>query len=226
VNKECWQFSNFLQQLAQDLIWKTGTFFCDRYFDLKAQGIEHLPQQGGYLIVANHVSHLDGIVIIAAHGRHLQNIYSLAAKDYFFDRSWKSWLYQYLFNMLPFQRQGKFLDCLKTCKSIVSEGKYVLFFPEGTRSIDGEMQPLKLGLGILAMYLQVPIIPVYVSGTYQALPKGKLFPHKSIVKVTFGAPLEFYQEQHHLSKEERNKRYRKIITVVNDAITSLKNSQD
>ena len=225
MDKKCWQVSNIFQQVFQTIIWKGGTIIYRHYFQLKCQGIEHLPQDRGYLIVANHVSHLDGSVIIAAHGKHLKSVYSLAAKDYFFDRTWKAWFYQYFFNMIPFERRGKFLDCLKICQTAISQQKYILFFPEGTRSPTGEMQLLKLGLGMLVMQLQVTVVPAYISGTYQALPKGSRFPKRYPITVSFGVPLEFTDRQDRVSREERNQLYQEIIDRVTIAMADLKNSQ-
>ena len=222
LNKQIGQFPNIIQKIAQDLIWKSGIAIYHQYFNLEVQGTEHLPLDRGYLIVANHVSHLDGPAIIAAHGKHLKSVYSLAAKDYFFDRYWKNGFYQYLFNMIPFDRKGKFVDCLKICQTILEQGNCILFFPEGTRSITGEMQPMKLGLGLLVMRLKVPIVPVYISGTYQALPKGMRLPKKCAIKVSFGVPLEFSEYQHPASKEDRNKLYQEIINRVTTAIEDLK----
>lgn len=224
MHQQYGQFFNIFQQQVQDLIWKSGRTIYQHCFQLESQGLENLPPNRGYLIIANHVSHLDGPAIIAAHGKHLQYVYSLAAKDYFFDRSWKFWVYPYMFNMIPFERKGKFLDCLKICQTLLTQEKCIIFFPEGTRSITGEMQPLKLGLGLLIMQLQVPIIPVYISGTYQALPKGKRFPQKYPIQVIFGAPLEFSDYEQQVNKEDRNKLYQEIIDRVTAAIEDLKNN--
>ncbi|MFM7423427.1 MAG: lysophospholipid acyltransferase family protein, partial [Elainella sp.] len=66
----------------------------------------------------------------------------------------------------------------------------ILIFPEGTRSQTGELQEFQPGLGLLALQLQVPIVPVYLEGTYQALPKGQLLPQRHPIQVSFGQPLE------------------------------------
>ncbi len=226
MDKKWLQVFNIFQQVFQTAIWNGGRIVYRYYFQLKCQGLEHLPQDRGYLIVANHVSHLDGSAIIAAHGKHLKSVYSLAAKDYFFDRTWKAWFYRYFFNMIPFERRGKFLDCLKICQTTIAEKKYILFFPEGTRSATGEMQLLKLGLGMLVMQLQVTVIPAYVSGTYQALPKGSRFPQRYPITVSFGVPLEFPDQQNQVSKEERNQLYQSIIDRVSTAMADLKNSNN
>ena len=211
-----------MNKIVRELIWIGGTAIYQHWFELKCFGRENLPQNQGYIIASNHTSHLDAPAIIAAQGQHLDRIYSLAAQDYFFDNSVKSWLCHNWFNMIPFKRRGKFLDCLPACQAVIEQKNSILFFPEGTRSVTGALQPLKLGIGILAMKLNVPIIPTYVRGTYEALPKGKHFPQKSPVQVTFGSPLEFDRER--LLDDSISPRivYQSIVQDVYVAIQELK----
>jgi long-chain acyl-CoA synthetase len=90
-----------MDRAIQELIWLTGTGIYQHWFELECRGQENLPQQGGYIIAANHTSHLDAPAIIAAHGQHLNFIYSLAAQDYFFDHPIKSWICHNWLNMIP-----------------------------------------------------------------------------------------------------------------------------
>ena len=126
-----------INQAARELIWLGGKVIYQKWFNLKCCGRENLPQNQGYIIAANHTSHLDAPAIIAACGQHLNQVYSLAAQDYFFNNSVKSWLCQNWLNMIPFKRRGKFLDCLPACQEVIEQKKSILFFPEGTRSING-----------------------------------------------------------------------------------------
>jgi 1-acyl-sn-glycerol-3-phosphate acyltransferase len=214
--------SKILNQAVQELIWLSGTAIYSQWFQLECRGLENLPQEGGYIMAANHTSHLDSPAIIAACGQHLNRVYSLAAQDYFFDRPVKSWLCRNWLNMIPFKRRGNFLDCLPTCQEVIARQQSILFFPEGTRSKTGQLQPLKLGLGILVMKLKVPVVPVHVRGTYQALPKGKVFPKKYPIQVCFGSPLDF---RHYLSTHDsinHHQIYRELVNHVYIAIQELK----
>ena len=65
----------------------------------------------------------------------------------------------------------------------------VLIYPEGTRSLTGKLQPFKLGVGVLACELNVPVVPTHISGSYQAMPKGSWFPRPAKVRVSFGPPI-------------------------------------
>lgn len=213
-----------VREAIQALIWVSGTLIYKHWFQLNCQGLENLPQDRGYIIAANHTSHLDGPAIVAAQGQPLNHIYSLAAADYFFNHPSKGWICQNCLNMIPFQRRGKFLNCLPTCQDVIAHKKSILFFPEGTRSLTGELQPLKLGLGRLVLSLNAPIVPAYIRGTYQALPKGSYFPKRHPIHVSFGPPLEFthYQTQRH-KVGDHHQIYREIVNDVYIAIQELSN---
>ena len=95
-------------------------------------------------------------------------------------------------------------------------------FPEGTRSPTGELQSFKLGLGLLAVEFDVPVIPVHVCGTYKAWPKmGGRLPQRNPVCVKFGAPNEVASHvarRRHLSSYEI---YREVTNAVRRAIVLL-----
>jgi 1-acyl-sn-glycerol-3-phosphate acyltransferase len=210
-----------MQQKLQHGIWQSGRFILRTWFDLSWEGTEHLPAPP-YLLASNHVSHLDGPAIIAAHGRHLRAVHSLAAQDYFFDHALKGWLFQTLFNMIPFQRRRFFRDCLPACRSVLAQNKAILMFPEGTRSQTGKLQPFKSGLGFLALELGVPIVPVYIAGSYQALPKGGRFlPQRHPIHVSFGQPIEITTYQQRQSEQANRDLYKAVVQEVRLAIEQL-----
>ncbi|NET38294.1 MAG: 1-acyl-sn-glycerol-3-phosphate acyltransferase [Cyanothece sp. SIO1E1] len=211
-----------VQAAIQALIWVSGTLIYKYWFQLDCQGLENLPRDRGYIIAANHTSHLDGPAIVAAQGQPHNHVYSLAAADYFFNHPSKGWICRNCFNMVPFKRRGKFLNCLPTCQDLIAHKKCILFFPEGTRSLTGELQPLKLGLGRLVLSLNVLVVPAYIQGTYEALPKGQYFPKRHPIQVSFGPPLDFthYQAQPH-ELGQHHQIYRDIVNDVYRAIQHL-----
>ena len=150
--------------------------------------------RGPYIIAANHSSHLDVGAIMAAvtarRGRaEAERLHVLGARDYFFNKPLKSWFFSRFFNVVPIRREQTGLDGLRTAKGILAKGEPVLIFPEATRSRSGKMQTFKPGLGLLAYEANVPVIPAYIQGTYQALPAGKVIPKALPLKIKFGAPL-------------------------------------
>jgi len=75
----------------------------------------------------------------------------------------------------------------------------VLIYPEGTRSLTGEMAYFKPGIGLIATEMLAPVIPVKLEGLYDILPKGKLWPRRGKVGVNFGKPLFFKGERNYAS---------------------------
>ena len=115
----------------------------------------------------------------------------MGAKDYFFDTKLKRWFFSTFLNALPFDREENIADGLALCKTVLDNGKAILIFPEGTRSPTGELQAFRSGVGVLAVELDVPVIPVCLRGTFEALPKGKFVPRPKHIDVTIGSPVDF-----------------------------------
>ena len=168
------------------------------YFSLKCYGLEHIPQGKPYIIMPNHTSHLDTLTVITALGKRAYQLWVLAARDYWFATRLQGWFAGTCLNALPIEREGnftEFLQDLRMANAVMAENNGLLIFPEGTRSLDGNLQPFKSGILSLLIYgPNVPIIPAYIDGTYHALPKGQNLPKKHPVRIIFGEPLTFPPE--------------------------------
>ena len=118
--------------------------------------------------------------------------------DYWFATRFQGWFAQTCLNALPIEREGnftEFLQDLRTANEVMTQNNGLLIFPEGTRSLDGNLQPFKPGILSLLIYgPNVPVIPAYIDGTYRALPKGQNLPKKHPVRIIFGEPLTFPPE--------------------------------
>ena len=210
-----------------------GLSFCSlrllykTYFGLQLHSPERLPQGTAYILAANHSSHLDTGAVISALSTSLgikeaQKLHVVGATDYFFDKVIKRWLFTTLLNVVPIEREETSLAGLRMIRQILSSGEPVLIFPEGTRSRTGRMQRFRPGLGLIAYELNVPIVPVYIDGTFQALPVGKALPAPRQVKVTFGAPIHieaYRSDGEHISGDAL---YRRITADVRNAIARLR----
>ncbi|MFQ5929074.1 MAG: AMP-binding protein, partial [Acidobacteriota bacterium] len=196
------------------------------YFDLELDSREHLPCGGPYIIAANHASHLDtgamiSAVSIALGSKEAQRLHILGAKDYFFDTPLKSWFFSTFLNVVPVEREETSLAGLRMVKSILSAGELVLIFPEGTRSRTGQIQQFKPGLGLIALELDVPIIPAYIGGTHQAMPVGKVFPRPKQVKVIFAPRITMDVYRSSDQDTPADEIYRQIAADVRGAIMNL-----
>jgi 1-acyl-sn-glycerol-3-phosphate acyltransferase len=153
-------------------------------FGLRSLGTEHVPAEGPVLLVANHVSVLDPPLIGGASPRQL----SFLAKAELFRVPLLGGLIRRL-GARPVRREGPDAGALKTALGVLKSGGALLVFPEGTRGAEGALGPAKPGAGMLAVRGGAPVIPVYVSGSGHAWPRGRRLPRPASVTVTFGPPL-------------------------------------
>ncbi len=197
---------------------------CRYYFSIKCYGIEHVPRGKPYIIAANHTSHLDTAAIMTALGDESKRLKVLAARDYFFNTPLKSWFFGKLLKFLPFERKdnlSQFLQDVRVSNEFLLQNKCLLIYPEGTRSVTGELQPFKPGVGLLAYETGVPIVPAYIDGTYRALPKGKNLPRKSQIQVIFGEPITLDSFQTGNANMMSHEIYKAIVDKVQDKIEGL-----
>ncbi len=173
---------------------------------IEVDGLEHLRQiKGPVVFASNHQSHMDVPVILAAlPGNWRAQIATAMAKEFFkahFFPSEHTWrermtnsLNYYLaacyFNAFPLpQREAGARQTLKYIGELLGEGWSVLLFPEGVRSENEEIKKFRGGIGMIASRLDVPVIPIRVSGVNKVLhPKWKMA-RPGPVRVTFGRPL-------------------------------------
>ncbi len=182
--------SRISSRYIQEIIWRTGLFFFKSWLGFSVHGRENVPERGPYLLVANHTSHLDGPAVMAARGSHFQDVYSLGARDYFYKNRLRAWLSSHVLNMVAIDRSKLDFRAVDACRAIAQHGGCMLVFPEGTRSTDGELHPFKPGFGLIALRVGIPVVPVYIHGTYQVLPKGRIRPRRHPVHVSFGSPID------------------------------------
>jgi 1-acyl-sn-glycerol-3-phosphate acyltransferase len=153
-------------------------------FDLRSRGTEHVPAEGPLLIVANHVSVLDPPLVGGAAPRQL----AFLAKAELFQIPLFGGLIRRL-GARPLRREGADAGALRTALRVLKDGGALLVFPEGTRGEEGVLGRAKPGAGMLAVLGGAPVIPVYISGSGQAWPRGRRFPRRARVTVTFGPPM-------------------------------------
>ena len=196
------------------------------YFGLRLHGKDHLPVAGPYIIASNHSSHLDAPAILSAVGSALglsqaRRLRVLGAKDYFFDTRVKGWLFSTFLNLVPVEREETALAGLRMVKRLLAAGEPILIFPEGTRSRTGEIQHFKPGLGLIAIEAGVPIVPVYIKGTHEAMPAGAFFPRPQRVEVIFAPPILMDRYRSDDSNDSRDSLYRDIASDVQKVIERM-----
>jgi 1-acyl-sn-glycerol-3-phosphate acyltransferase len=155
-------------------------------FRVEGRGTEHVPAEGPVLIVANHSSVLDPPLVGGMCPRQLT---FLAKAELFRIPGFGGLIHR--LGARPLRREGADPSALRTARRVLAEGKALLVFPEGTRGEEGRLREAKPGAALLAVQSGATVVPVYVSGSGRAWPRGRRLPRPAKVVVTFGAPLRF-----------------------------------
>jgi 1-acyl-sn-glycerol-3-phosphate acyltransferase len=150
----------------------------DLYTRRRMAGREHLDDlTGPAVFVANHNSHMDTPVILRAlPHRWRRRTAVAAAADYFYDTRRKALTVSLAFGTVPLDRNsGAGVGPGQTAHldSLIADGGSLLIFSEGTRSRDGRVGRLRSGAALLAAEHNLPIVPIYLSGTGDAMPRGR-----------------------------------------------------
>ncbi len=160
-----------------------STYFGLRY-SFRATGRRQLPAKGGMLLVSNHLSHLDVIILGATTPRPM----NFVAKSSLFFYPLKPIIIA--MGALPIRLDGKGAEGLKETLRRLKAGGIVTLFPEGSRTFDGDLGPLKSGIGLLASRAKVPIVPVAIAGAFEAWPRSANLPRPHPIRVHYGTPIE------------------------------------
>jgi 1-acyl-sn-glycerol-3-phosphate acyltransferase len=174
------------------------------------KGTEHLDGiDGPVVLVANHSSHMDTPLLLRAlPWRWRRRTAVAAAADYFYTRRWLARTVSLAFNTVPVARKGEDVD-RDLFDHLLEERWSLLLFAEGTRSRDGKVGRLRGGAAVLAARHELPIVPVYVSGTHDAMPVGRSWMTRAPaggrrpVGVAFGPPIRPNEGEHRTDVMER-----------------------
>jgi len=206
-----------------ELVASRGMFVLNRAlmrspFRLRARGLENLPESGPFVLAPNHVSYLDSFALAAAlddgrlRGTH-----------------WAGWvgaafgnpvtrLVSRLARVVPIDPSRAGTSSLAFGAAVLGRGKNLVWFPEGERSWSGELGPFKRGLGVLLEHYRVPVVPVFVEGTYEAMPRGSAMVRPRRVTVTFGEPSSVDELEHRGEGEEPRDR---IVEALRDRVAEM-----
>jgi long-chain acyl-CoA synthetase len=156
--------------------------------DLHVRGLEKLPKSGPYIISSNHQSYLDAVVLGSVLPPDVfDKLFAVGTSDIFgkgfmlrLARSLRVVVLDPDANLIPAMRAGAFG---------LRQGRPLMLYPEGERSIDGTPRIFKKGAAILSIHMQVPIVPVAIEGFYEAWPRNKSFQGFMPLKMVFGDPI-------------------------------------
>ena len=155
-------------------------------YGLEVTGQEHVPRRSACLIASNHVSFLDPVVIGTACPRRLT---FMARNTLFRHPLLRAWLTGV--GAMPLNRDETDPSAVRGAIACLRRGEPMALFPEGTRQESGRLGTARRGVGLLATMVRVPVVPAYVHGTFEALPRDATRLYRSKIRVAFGPAIAY-----------------------------------
>ena len=177
------------------------------FWPSKVTGLENIPDEGGFILCANHVHWRDCLFLAV---RLPKRRYTYLAKAELYEKRLpRLILGEKGLGGIPIHRGKSDLTAVRQALKTVADGKGLGIFPQGTRSRDNTPTPMLNGVSMIAMRAQAPIIPVYIDGPYH------LFHH---VDVRVGKPVEISD----LGRRCDAANMEKVTARIADAIWSMR----
>jgi long-chain acyl-CoA synthetase len=217
-----WNYSWPMKMLRGFLLNLFGVNFIRIWCRIEARGTDNLKKITGPVIFApNHLSYLDQTVVLAGMPKGMRYNVATAAREEYFRPDKKNVFAYYskraffyflatAYGIFSLSQKNNFKENLQFIGKLMDRGEHIILFPEGERSRTGEMLPLKKGIAILARDLQIPVVPVRITGTDNILHRDWALPKRGKAIVSFGEPISFGNE----SQEE-------ILRIIKEGIERL-----
>ncbi len=187
----------------------TVRLFARIYNRLELHGLENIPDRGPYILAPNHQSYLDGgLVLCGLRWRNVSKCYFYATEEHV-----ASPLTRFLarHSNVVVMELGNLKDSIQKLAQVLRNKKSIIIFPEGSRTHTGEIGPFKKTFAILSLELGVPIIPVRISGAYDALPRSSSFVLPKKIRVEYLPPIVPHKDS----------TYDELTTQTRDAIAAI-----
>jgi len=159
--------------------WLYITVFRGRVF-----GQRHIPPRGGVLVLANHQSYMDPVLVALAFGRET----SYMGREALFRNPSLRTLIRYL-NCFPVKEEAADIGSIKEALRRLRSGRMVVIFPEGSRTWDGTIADFLPGAAAIALRAGCPILPVLITGAFEAWPRNRRLPRPSPIAVHYDRPI-------------------------------------
>ena len=175
-------------------------FLARLLFGARIEGVEHLPREGAFILVANHCSNLDPPIIGWATGHQIGRVVHFMAKIEMSRWPVAGWLARQ--SGVYFVRRGEGdRAAQRFSMEALAEGRPIANFPEGTRSRDGHLRPGKPGAAFLAARTGAPLVPVAIIGTQRIFPGRSRWPHPTRITVRIGQPFPLGEPSRRVERE-------------------------
>ncbi len=158
--------------------------FCAIVFRYRVYGRENVPPTGPVILASNHQSFLDPVYCGVAVKRHLVYV----ARDSLFRWRFFGFLIHSV-NAIPVSRDKADIAAMRAIIARLQGGAAVCLYPEGTRTHDGRIIPVKAGFGLLCRRAKAVVVPVLIDGAFETWPRHRRFFRPGAIRVHFGTPL-------------------------------------
>jgi long-chain acyl-CoA synthetase len=196
--------------------------FYEKILNTNYEGLQNIPVHTNFIVAPNHCSHLDIGLVKMALGDAAPNTIALAAADYFYDNKFKRAYMDNFTTNVPIERSGSLRQSLRHAKTYLDRGFNAVIFPEGTRSMTGEIAEFKSIIGYLALNSKIGILPVFIWGTYEAFPKGSTFLKSREVGLRVGHYLEHDRLEEMTRGLSRSDAYKLIAAYTQHEVENLR----
>jgi 1-acyl-sn-glycerol-3-phosphate acyltransferase len=193
-------FYRITQVLGRIVLWL--------YFRIRIEGYDNVPEEGGHIVVANHVSFLDPVLVCAYTPRA---VHFITYARYYYLRG----LHWFLKRMhtIPLKKDGKDISALKKALRLLKAEELVGIFPEGERSLTGQLGAGSPGVALMAIKAGLPILPIGIIGAYEAFPRGAKFPRfRSSITLRYGKPFRIDDELQRSEHEKNDENFQQRVT--------------
>lgn len=168
-------------------VWASRAFF-RLYFRFHTSGIKNLPN-GPFILASNHQSFFDGMFVASLLRYHQVRGTYFYAKEKHVRQPWIKFLANRN-NIIVMDMNRDLKTSIQKMGEVLRRRKNLIIFPEGTRTINGHIGDFKKTFAILSSELKVPVVPVSITGAYEALPRGSFFPKPwKRIRVEFLKPI-------------------------------------
>jgi long-chain acyl-CoA synthetase len=157
-------------------------------FSLHVRGIEKLPRSGAYIISSNHQSYIDPLLVASVLPPQVFDRVFAVGTSEIFGKGFMLRLARTL-RVLVVDPDANLIPAMRACAFGLRQGRPLILYPEGERSIDGTPKIFKKGAAILSIHMQAPIVPMAIEGFHKVWPRNRPFQGFKPLKMVFGDPI-------------------------------------
>jgi long-chain acyl-CoA synthetase len=157
-------------------------------FGVQVRGIENLPAHASFVLTPNHASDLDALIVAAAlPGAKFRRTYWAGDSYRLFSTAGRR-LFCRIFRIFPVDERNP-QSAVATASRVLGRGDILVWFPEGWRSPDGQLQRFRPGIGSVLTQTRVLAVPAHIAGSFEAMPRNRSWPRRHPIRVVIGAPV-------------------------------------